>query len=145
MLAPLVIYPLWKCKRTGLHLLWILAAISVIVPFYITYTQNLDPTFIVWPKYAQCLINWANDSNKTLIYLAKSPICLQTIISSTHTERLTCDRPLTFSVFSRASSLFIFTRSSKFIICLMNYDKRLAQLIFLIWILQSNFFFVSAD
>lgn len=51
VLAPLLIYPLWKHKRAGLQLLIVLAIVSVVVPFYITYTQNLDPTFIVWPRY----------------------------------------------------------------------------------------------
>lgn len=51
VLAPLFIYPLWKSKRLGLHLLAVAAVISVITPFYITYTQNLDPTFIIWPRY----------------------------------------------------------------------------------------------
>lgn len=54
ILAPLMIYPLWKCKKTGLHILAIAAAASVIVPFYITYTQKLDPTFIAWPRYDNC-------------------------------------------------------------------------------------------
>ncbi|CAO1386214.1 unnamed protein product [Diamesa serratosioi] len=48
ILAPLMIYPLWKCRKTGLGLLAIVAAITVFVPFYITFTNNLDPTFIVW-------------------------------------------------------------------------------------------------
>lgn len=50
LLAPLLIYPLWKCQRVGLQILSVSAVASVIVPFYITYTQKLDPTFIVWPK-----------------------------------------------------------------------------------------------
>lgn len=50
ILAPLFIYPLWKSKRFGLYLLSFAAIISVVIPFYITYTQNLDPTFMIWQE-----------------------------------------------------------------------------------------------
>ncbi|XP_070492793.1 nose resistant to fluoxetine protein 6-like [Chironomus tepperi] len=48
ILAPLLIYPLWKCRRVGLYLIGISASICVFIPFYITYTQNLDPTFMIF-------------------------------------------------------------------------------------------------
>ncbi|KAL7029378.1 hypothetical protein ACKWTF_006213 [Chironomus riparius] len=48
ILAPLIIYPLWKCRRIGLYITGILASICTFIPFYITYTQSLDPTFMIW-------------------------------------------------------------------------------------------------
>lgn len=50
IIAPLVIYPLWKCRKVGLYILSASAVVSVIIPFYVTYSQKLDPTFIIWPR-----------------------------------------------------------------------------------------------
>ncbi|CRK87301.1 CLUMA_CG001103, isoform A [Clunio marinus] len=50
ILAPLLIYPLWKSIKLGSIFIGITTTISVIIPFYVTFTQKLDPTFIVWPS-----------------------------------------------------------------------------------------------
>jgi hypothetical protein len=129
VLAPLFIYPLWKSKKLGLHLLSIAAALSVIVPFYITYTQKLDPTFIIWPRLraADNII----DQYLTIIpiYTAKFLIYRRTITSSIHTERRTCDRQLTSSAFSPDFWLFTYTRSSEFIYLRLKFVMSTCQVV----------------
>jgi peptidoglycan/LPS O-acetylase OafA/YrhL len=50
ILAPLLIYPLWRFKKFGPYLLGLVGIISVIIPCLITYIKNLDPTFIVYSE-----------------------------------------------------------------------------------------------
>lgn len=116
ILAPLLIYPLWKHCRAGIKLLSVLIIISVIVPFYVTYTQNLDPTFIVWPRSVhKNQLNFVekHSTNDASIYSVKLPICLPTIISSTRMERLTCAHQVTCLGFLQDLSHFTSTKTSK--------------------------------
>ncbi|KAG5684438.1 hypothetical protein PVAND_013672 [Polypedilum vanderplanki] len=50
LLAPLLIYPLWRNRKLGLYLTGIVALISIVIPFYVTYTNNLDPTFMIFQE-----------------------------------------------------------------------------------------------
>jgi hypothetical protein len=47
------IYPLWKSAKRGLLLTTIAATISTFIPFYVTFSGGLDPTFMVRPKYVE--------------------------------------------------------------------------------------------
>lgn len=49
-LAPLLLYPLWKCRRFGLTILISLMAVSIIIPFVVTYVEDLDPTFMAFAE-----------------------------------------------------------------------------------------------
>uniref|UniRef100_A0A182SXU3 Acyltransferase 3 domain-containing protein n=1 Tax=Anopheles maculatus TaxID=74869 RepID=A0A182SXU3_9DIPT len=49
VLAPLLLYPMWRYgHRVALFLLGSVTGISILVPFYVTYTKRLDPTFMVY-------------------------------------------------------------------------------------------------
>ncbi|KAG5882815.1 hypothetical protein JTB14_024571 [Gonioctena quinquepunctata] len=49
IIAPFIIYPLWKYRKVGEIILFTCIAISSAVPFWITYENNLDPTQLVHP------------------------------------------------------------------------------------------------
>lgn len=48
ILAPIVVYPLWRWRRCGEILLGISLLVTVLIPSIITYTQNLDPTLMMY-------------------------------------------------------------------------------------------------
>jgi peptidoglycan/LPS O-acetylase OafA/YrhL len=48
ILAPLVLYPLWKWRRVGVYLLAAMTSVSVVIPFLVTYVNRLDPTFLMF-------------------------------------------------------------------------------------------------
>lgn len=50
ILAPLVLYPIWKFRNYGLSILSILMAFSIVVPFVLTYAHELDPTFLAFSE-----------------------------------------------------------------------------------------------
>lgn len=50
ILAPILIYPLWRCRKLGLYLLGAVAGVSIAIPFYVTYSQSLDPSFIAFSE-----------------------------------------------------------------------------------------------
>jgi peptidoglycan/LPS O-acetylase OafA/YrhL len=50
ILAPLVLYPLWKWQAFGIFLLTMMTSISVIIPFVVTYVNKLDPTFLMFAE-----------------------------------------------------------------------------------------------
>lgn len=50
VLAPLILYPLWKWKTFGRVILGGAVAITTIIPFLVTYLNNLDPTLLVFPE-----------------------------------------------------------------------------------------------
>ncbi|KAF2899933.1 hypothetical protein ILUMI_06250 [Ignelater luminosus] len=49
VLAPLIIYPLWKWPRIGETLLALSTLIAAIIPFVITFVYDLDPTTLTFP------------------------------------------------------------------------------------------------
>uniref|UniRef100_A0A182QX25 Nose resistant-to-fluoxetine protein N-terminal domain-containing protein n=1 Tax=Anopheles farauti TaxID=69004 RepID=A0A182QX25_9DIPT len=56
VLAPLLLYPMWRYgHRFALTLLGTVTGISIVVPFAVTYTRRLDPTFMVFPEYARTI------------------------------------------------------------------------------------------
>uniref|UniRef100_A0A1B0D242 Acyltransferase 3 domain-containing protein n=1 Tax=Phlebotomus papatasi TaxID=29031 RepID=A0A1B0D242_PHLPP len=48
ILAPLLLYPLWRWRKIGVYLFAASATISVLIPFVVTYVNNLDPTFLAF-------------------------------------------------------------------------------------------------
>lgn len=50
ILAPLILYPLWKCRKFGTIILGVVTLISVIIPFVWTYINELDATFLVFAE-----------------------------------------------------------------------------------------------
>lgn len=50
ILAPLVLYPLWKWKTFGKVFLGLVTFTTAIIPFLVTYINELDPTFLVYPE-----------------------------------------------------------------------------------------------
>lgn len=48
VLAPAIIYPLWKWRRVGHYLLAGVTIIATILPSVITLVQNLDPTLLIY-------------------------------------------------------------------------------------------------
>ncbi|KAJ8946580.1 hypothetical protein NQ314_008862, partial [Rhamnusium bicolor] len=55
VISPLIIYLLWLRRRTGEYLLAICTVTSIGIPFWITYRDNLDPTFMAYPPEVQDL------------------------------------------------------------------------------------------
>ncbi|XP_055612417.1 nose resistant to fluoxetine protein 6-like isoform X2 [Uranotaenia lowii] len=51
VLAPLLLYPLWKIgRRAGFTLIGVVAVVSMVIPFAVTYFGKLDPTFMIYPS-----------------------------------------------------------------------------------------------
>lgn len=48
MLAPIILYPLWRWRKTGEFLLGSSIVISVLIPCLITYYNKLDPTLMLF-------------------------------------------------------------------------------------------------
>uniref|UniRef100_A0A182M972 Acyltransferase 3 domain-containing protein n=1 Tax=Anopheles culicifacies TaxID=139723 RepID=A0A182M972_9DIPT len=49
VLAPLLLYPMWRYgHRVALWLLGTVTGISILVPFFVTYIRQLDPTFMIF-------------------------------------------------------------------------------------------------
>lgn len=48
IIAPILIYVLWKWPKTGLGLLFGSTVLTAIIPGLITYINNLDPTMIAF-------------------------------------------------------------------------------------------------
>ncbi|KAG7196866.1 hypothetical protein KM043_014500 [Ampulex compressa] len=49
VLAPFIIYPLWRWKKIGTFILLCATGISIGIPFTVTLLYNLDPTLMVYP------------------------------------------------------------------------------------------------
>lgn len=47
ILAPLILYPLWKYRKAGPILLGYVCIFTTMIPFLVTYIQKLDPTFLI--------------------------------------------------------------------------------------------------
>ncbi|XP_059617661.1 nose resistant to fluoxetine protein 6-like [Phlebotomus argentipes] len=50
ILAPLLLYPLWRWRKVGVYLFAASATVSVLIPFVVTYVNNLDPTFLAFAE-----------------------------------------------------------------------------------------------
>lgn len=50
IVAPLILYPLWRWRRVGVSLLGVVSVVSVIVPFCVTLFNKLDPTFLAFAE-----------------------------------------------------------------------------------------------
>ena len=48
IIAPLIIYPLWKFTKIGKAALGAGIFVTVVAPFIITLTKNLDPTLMIF-------------------------------------------------------------------------------------------------
>lgn len=48
IVAPIIIYTLWRWKKIGQILLFICSAVAITIPFWITYKDNLDPTLLAY-------------------------------------------------------------------------------------------------
>lgn len=50
VLAPLILYPLWRCRKAGLAVLALVAVATTLVPFFVTYMKQVDPTFLIFAE-----------------------------------------------------------------------------------------------
>lgn len=50
VLAPLLIYPLWRYRKAGAILLGYAAIFTTMIPFLVTYIQKLDPTLLIYAE-----------------------------------------------------------------------------------------------
>lgn len=50
VLAPLIIYPLWKWSSIGEIVLLVVSLISIAIPFAVTYVNHLDPVLMMYSK-----------------------------------------------------------------------------------------------
>ncbi|XP_015599963.1 nose resistant to fluoxetine protein 6 [Cephus cinctus] len=48
ILAPIVVYPLWRWRRPGEFILAGVTTLSMLIPFTVTLLNNLDPTFMIY-------------------------------------------------------------------------------------------------
>lgn len=55
IIAPFLIYPLWKWKKLGTVLLGLSTICVAIIPAYFTFKDSLDPTFLAFPPEIQDL------------------------------------------------------------------------------------------
>lgn len=60
VLAPLLVYPMWRYgRRLGVMLLAAVALVSIVIPFFVTYYGELDPTFMIYEDEVTDLTsNW---------------------------------------------------------------------------------------
>ncbi|CAH1964853.1 unnamed protein product [Acanthoscelides obtectus] len=49
IVAPFLIYALWKWSKIGEGAIFACTLVSIIVPIYVTYSQGLDPTLMAYP------------------------------------------------------------------------------------------------
>lgn len=50
ILAPLILYPLWRWRRAGMGLLAAVTIVSTLIPLVVTYVKKIDPTFLVFAE-----------------------------------------------------------------------------------------------
>lgn len=50
ILAPLILYPLWRCRKAGVGVLTVATIATTLIPFVVTYMKNVDPTFLVFAE-----------------------------------------------------------------------------------------------
>nr|XP_023017426.1 nose resistant to fluoxetine protein 6-like isoform X2 [Leptinotarsa decemlineata] len=50
IIAPIIIYPLWRWRKIGEIILVACTLISGAIPLWITYMKNLDPTLLAYPS-----------------------------------------------------------------------------------------------
>lgn len=50
MLAPLVVYPLWRWPTMGRLLAAVTTFMSILIPFAVTWARKLDPVLLIFPK-----------------------------------------------------------------------------------------------
>ncbi|XP_050091632.1 nose resistant to fluoxetine protein 6-like [Anopheles aquasalis] len=56
ILAPLILYPMWRYgRRIALWLIGSLIGVSIVIPFCVTYVSQLDPTFMIFTDEIQDL------------------------------------------------------------------------------------------
>ncbi|KAK3916727.1 Nose resistant to fluoxetine protein 6 [Frankliniella fusca] len=71
MLAPLVVYPLWRWPTLGRLLAVLATFLSILIPFAITWSRLLDPVLLIFPREI-----WLGDLSGNAMY--------QTAIVRTH-------------------------------------------------------------
>lgn len=58
ILAPVIIYPLWKWRKLGEYILGLATIIAVTVPFLVTLVKQLDPTLMIYIELVNfCYLN----------------------------------------------------------------------------------------
>lgn len=50
ILAPLILYPLWKWRKAGIGFLGLITVATTLIPFMVTYMKKVDPTFLVFAE-----------------------------------------------------------------------------------------------
>lgn len=56
IISPLIIYPLWRKRKFGESLLIVCTLLSMVIPFWITFKDNLDPTLMAYPPYVFIIV-----------------------------------------------------------------------------------------
>lgn len=129
ILAPLLLYPLWRWRKIGVYLFAASATISVLIPFIVTYVNNLDPTFLAFAEWVTLQIPIVEDYKAINVlgmlkyflfyfiyfYLVRSVTCLKTSILLIFTSKHTWERQHTFLGSSQDSLCTTCKRRSKFI------------------------------
>lgn len=50
ILAPLVLYPMWKYSKFGYGLLTTLTFMSILIPLFVTYSNDYDPSLLPYAE-----------------------------------------------------------------------------------------------
>ena len=50
ILAPAIIYPLWKWRKIGHYILGVTTIVATVLPFIITWMNELDPTLLIYTR-----------------------------------------------------------------------------------------------
>lgn len=50
ILAPLVLYPMWKYRKFGFVLITTLTFVSIVIPLFITYANDYDPSLLPYAE-----------------------------------------------------------------------------------------------
>ncbi|KAK0094750.1 hypothetical protein PV326_010087 [Microctonus aethiopoides] len=76
IIAPAIIYPLWRWRKPGEIILALTTAISVIIPFTVTLVNHLDPTLMIYTSEIEDIsINEYFKSTYIKTHMRATPYC----------------------------------------------------------------------
>lgn len=50
ILAPLILYPLWRWRKLGMGILGAATVVTTLIPFVVTLVKKMDPTFLIFAE-----------------------------------------------------------------------------------------------